>query len=238
MSDSTLRIAIVAEGITDYSVIRGAITSMLGDRSFILNLLQPEESWAFTGAGDAGALGGGWKGVYKWCLQSRERGAGRLSGDPLYFTYDLLILHLDADVAGKDPAGDTVSPIPLLRGILPCEKPCPPPSDTTDALRNVLLSWTGERQIPANTVFCTPSKNTEAWIMYLFFPLDRDMNRKGWECCPNPEARLQQQPKKYRFAKSYNNYRSRENNISKGWPKLADTLTEANRFQRDFLQIV
>jgi hypothetical protein len=237
MSD-TIRIAMVCEGITDFSVIRGAIDSMLGNRSFVLSLLQPEESRAFTGAGDVGELGGGWKGVYKWCLQSKDRGNGKLSGDPLFFAYDLLILHIDADVAGENPAEYPVSPIPLLKDFLPCQRPCPPPNDSTDALRNVVLSWLGEVKIPAKTVFCTPSKSTESWIMYLFFPKDRDMNLKGWECHSNPGIRLQQQPKKYRFAKSYKDYTSRENKISKGWPKLATALSEANRFQHDFLQIV
>ena len=57
----TVRIGLVAEGVTDYEILRGAMESMLGGRSFDLKLLQPEESVAFTGGGDAGYLGGGWK---------------------------------------------------------------------------------------------------------------------------------------------------------------------------------
>jgi hypothetical protein len=171
MSNNTVKIALAAEGITDYEVIRGAISSMLGDRSFDLKLLQPEESVAFTGAGDAGLLGGGWRGVYKWCLQSSERGGGSLSGDPLFIAYDILVLHLDADVAGEDPANDTYSPIPKLKGLLPCEKACPPPTDTTQALRSVMLIWIGEQNLPQRTVFCTPSKSSEAWVVYIFFPM-------------------------------------------------------------------
>lgn len=67
---STIRIALVAEGVTDYEVLNAAIESMLNGQSFDMKLLQPEGSVAFTGAGSAGALGGGWKGVYKWCLQA------------------------------------------------------------------------------------------------------------------------------------------------------------------------
>jgi len=105
---STLRIALVAEGITDYVVLNAAIESMLNGRSFILNPLQPEGSVAFTGGGDAGPLGGGWKGVYKWSRQSTLRGGGRLTGDPLFIKHDLLVLHLDADVAGEYPENDRI----------------------------------------------------------------------------------------------------------------------------------
>jgi hypothetical protein len=107
---STIRIALVAEGVTDYVVLRAAIASLLENQSFDIKLLQPEESVAFTGAGDAGPLGGGWKGVYKWCLQAAERGNGSVRGDPLFISYDLLILHLDADVAREDPANYPINP--------------------------------------------------------------------------------------------------------------------------------
>jgi hypothetical protein len=92
---SAVRIALVAEGITDYVVINAAISAILGDRSFYLKLLQPEGSVAFTGCGNAGLFGGGWKGVYQWCLQAAQRSGGSLSGDPLFINYDLLLLHLE-----------------------------------------------------------------------------------------------------------------------------------------------
>ena len=47
---STVRIAVVAEGVTDYEVLRAAIESMLNGHSFDMKLLQPEGSVAFTGA--------------------------------------------------------------------------------------------------------------------------------------------------------------------------------------------
>ena len=116
---SAVRIALVAEGITDYVVINAFVAAILGDRSFDLKLLQPEGSVAFTGGGNAGLFGGGWKGVYQWCLQSVQRGGGRSNGDPLFISYDLLLLHLDADVASEDPANHTTGSIVQLAGILP-----------------------------------------------------------------------------------------------------------------------
>jgi hypothetical protein len=84
-----VRIALVGEGITDYMVLRAAIGAILEGRSFDLKLLQPEGSLAFAGSGNAGPLGGGWKGVYRWCLQSVLRAGGALRDDPLFFSYVL-----------------------------------------------------------------------------------------------------------------------------------------------------
>jgi hypothetical protein len=233
----TMRIALVAEGITDYEVLSAAVESMLGDRSFDLKLLQPEESVAFSGGGDAGPLGGGWRGVYRWCLQLVGRSGGKLSDDPLFTAYDLLLLHLDADVASEDPTKGKY-PIPALAGVLPCAKPCPPSNATTDRLRRVMLSWIGEAAPPPQTVFCTPSKNMEAWVMAVFFPRDKEMVKMGWECHPKPEARLAQQPKDQRFAKRREDYASRKTEFSDRWPTIAGRLTEARRFREDFMSAV
>lgn len=191
MSD-TLRIALVAEGVTDYEVLSAAVESMLGGRPFVLKLLQPEGSVAFTGGGNAGALGGGWRGVYRWCLQAAQRSGGRVGDDPLFLAYDVLLLHLDADVASEDPAKLAVAPIPELAEMLPCERPCPPPIATVDALRMVMLAWIGEPQVPPGTVLCTPSKSTEAWVMAAIFPNDKETAKEHWECHPKPESRLGQ----------------------------------------------
>jgi hypothetical protein len=98
-----------------------------------------------------------------------------------------------------------------------------------------MLSWVGETQIPPKTVFCTPSKSTEAWIMAIFFPNDKEMIRKGWACHPKPENRLGQQPKNVRFSKSEADYANRKEQIQAGWAIAVNNLTEASRFQDDFL---
>jgi hypothetical protein len=225
---STVRIALVSEGITDYVVLKSAIESMLNGRSFILKLLQPEGSVAFTGAGRAGPFGGGWKGVHKWCLQSALRGGGSLSGDPLFIIgCDLLVLHLDADVAGED-----------LPELLPCNQACPPPSATTNRLRVVMLSWLGETKTPPQTVLCTPSKSTEAWVMAVCFPTDKEVKKRSWECHANPESRLGQQPKPQRFSKSRADYEKRQSELQARWPAVVAKLSEAARFQNDFTTAV
>lgn len=229
MSESVepLRIALVAEGVTDYLVLQAAIEAMCGNRPFILNLLQPEQSVAFSGGGDAGSLGGGWLGVWKWCLLSAQRGDGHLRDDPLFFNYDMLILHLDADVADARP------PLPVPG--LPCAQPCPPACATTDALRQTLLAWCGETMVPPQTVLCTPSKSTESWVLAACFPADAVMTKLGWECYPKPENRLGQQAKAVRFAKNQRDYAGRYAVFKNGWMGVVAKLPEAARFQRDFV---
>lgn len=233
-----LRIALVAEGVTDYEILNAAIENMLSGRPFILRLLQPEGSVAFTGGGNAGTLGGGWKGVYQWCLQAAQRGNGKLSGDPIFIGYDMLVVHLDADVADENPANNHVDPIPALAGVLPCAQPCPPPNATTNALRKVMLLWVGEVQMPPKTIFCTPSKSTEAWVMEACFPNDTEVLKSTWECHPNPESRLGQQPVRTRFAKSQQNYAARKFEFQAGWPRIVGRFTEAQRFHNDFMAAI
>jgi hypothetical protein len=225
-----LRVALVAEGPTDGVVVEAALRSMLPGRSFVLQQIFPEGSVSF------GDLGTGWVGVYRWCHQSAKRGGGRLKNDALVFqNYDLLLLHLDADVAASQYSQGSIAPH-ANDGLLPCERDCPPPSDTTNALRRVLLSWCGETAPPVGTVICMPSKSTEAWVIGALFPTDRAM-RQGIECYPDPEGRLGQQPKVKRIRKTRRDYEAHSKEIEAAWPRLASALSlgEALRFQSEFL---
>lgn len=162
-----------------------------------------------------------------------------LSNDRLVFQqFDLLILHLDADVAGFDYADGTVTP-EATDGALPCDQPCPPPTATTDALRAVLLSWCGETQTPIRTVICMPSKSTEAWVVASLFPNDQAM-QQGIECHADAESRLGQQPKAKRIRKRKRDYENRTADFKEAWPDLVTpgALGEALRFQEDFLRVV
>ena len=230
-----LRIALVAEGPTDAVVIEAALRAMLGGRPFVLTQVFPEDSSAF------GSMGTGWVGVYKWCHGAAARGNGRLSGDGLFFStgnYDLLLLHLDADVAGYHYSNGSLNPLPT-DGVLPCAKACPPPEATTNELRKVLLSWCGEAATPSRTVLCMPSKNTEAWVVALLFSTDQAIVQ-GIECYLNPESRLGQQPKAVRIRKKKRDYLSRSAQLEQAWPRIATPagVGEALRFQTEFLAAV
>lgn len=228
-----LRVALVGEGPTDGVVIESALRAMLGERQFVLNQIFPEGSTSF------GEMGTGWVGVYRWCHQSAKRGNGLLSQDALVFqNYDLLVLHLDADVAGfsYEDGSLTIEPVD---GALPCEQPCPPPANTVNALHSVLLSWCGEIAVPQKTVICMPSKSTEAWVVAMLFPNDQAM-AQGIECYVNAESRLAQQPKVRRLRKKKRDYLARADQFVAEWPRIAvpGALTEAHRFQSELLAVV
>ncbi len=225
--DEPLRIALVAEGPTDRIVLDAALSSILGDRRYILRLLQPEDSLAFAPPSASSGRGKGWGGVCLWCRNTHQRGGGTLRQDLVFETYDLLIVHLDADVAGcrYSDCG-----LPDDVGDLPCDEPCPPPSTTVDRLRCVILRWVGETELPPHTVLCIPSKSTETWVVAALFPDDKEMQRKGWECHPNPATRLAAQPKSDRLKKTEMNYRGIQDRLAAEWPRVCSLLGEAERF--------
>lgn len=220
-----LRVALVAEGPTDRIVIEAAIASILRNRAYVLRQLQPEESVAF------GPLGTGWGGVYHWCQQAARRSRGAFRDDPLFVMYDLLVLHVDADVADR-----RYSEANIVETVedLPCARPCPPASASTDPLRKVLLRWAGETETPPRTVLCTPSKSTGAWVLKALFPRDKAVMGGTLECWPDPEARLSQQPAPIRIKKTTREYQARAGELKQAWPCIEESLSEAKRFGRDF----
>lgn len=220
-----LRIALVAEGPTDTIVIEAALRAILAERPFLLKQLQPEGSLVF------GLLGGGWGGIYRWCKQSASRGMGRLSADALLFAaYDLLIIHVDADVASATYQAANVVPC-AGDGPIPCAEPCPPARATTDRLRMTVLSWCGEDLLPARVVLCTPAQSIEAWVLSAVFPADAQFQKHG-ECLFAPEERLAAQPKAQRMRKAQRDYRRRAEFFTRHWATMAE-LEEAARFESE-----
>jgi hypothetical protein len=227
---SVLRVGLVCEGTTDRIVINAAVAALLGDRDFSLIQLQPEDSLAF------GRSGTGWPGVYHWCRQAGDQGAGSLRNNPVFESYDLLLLHVDADVSDYTYASGNIG---TTATDLPCPRPCPPPSDTTEVLRDVILGWLGEALIPPNTVFCTPSKSTEAWVLAALFEADPNVTSGALECYPDPAAVLSTKPANLRLVrggkKVVQRYQDRAGDIALNWTRVREVCSEAERFSTDFL---
>lgn len=191
-----LRVAVAVEGPTDEIALRAILNALLPDADFVLDRLQPEGSVAFDSS-PSGGTGAGWGGVYRWCRQSASEGRGSVSGSSILSNHDVLVVQVDSDVAGKTYSSASIRDAP--RQDLPCEKPCPPPSKTTDALRKVVLNWLGESNPPPRVVLSTPSKKIEAWVVAAVWPDNRLVGRPNWECRSNPEDQLPQLPKVRRF---------------------------------------
>ena len=231
MSDA-LRIALVAEGPTDTIVITSALRAILDGTSFVITQLQPEGSIGF------GERGGGWPGVYRWCKQSATRGRGRIARDCLVLDFfDALVIHVDADVAGKTYRDAAIIPAARDRA-LPCDLPCPPADATVDALRSVVLGWAGESATPDKVVVCVPSKSSEAWVVASLFPAEAAVGAGPiFECHANPESRLGVQKKSHRITKSQRGYENNADKLRAAWPSIAGTrgLPQARRFQAEML---
>ena len=235
MSDP-LRVAAVTEGPTDGVVLQAILDALLAGAEFEFNTVQPEASAAF-GATTYGRTGVGWAGVYRWSRESREEGGGSVSGSAVFDHHDLLIVHVDADVASNTYASAGIVNAP--KGDLPCDRPCPPPSGSTNALRTVVLNWLGETQPPSRLVFCTPSMDMEAWVVAMVWPGNALVQATDWECRSDPGrfnsvlCLLQ-----VRFRKTTRDYNKKRGKFTAGWPRVAAMLTEAGRFQRELLAAV
>ena len=235
---SVVRVAAVAEGRTDRSVLNAAIAALVGARSYELRLLQPEDAAATAPFGALRPFG--WAGVYRWCREVVER-SGRLANDVTLQTYDIVILHLDADVAGCNYAEANIHDAPSPTD-LPCAEPCPPCSTTTNALRLVLLNWAGESTTPPKTVLCTPAQETEAWVLAALYPSDPIVEGGNLECTASPSNLLGAKPLSERLVrgrhKQLDRYIAREPDITRAWPTVRQICSEAERVSVDFIAVI
>lgn len=222
---SDLRIGLVVEGTTDFIVLEAALTAILRDHTLIFTRLQPSGDETFGSVSRVG-----WGGVLEWCLQNTTDLQERLLKD-----LDLVVLNVDADVAEKqysDVFGRQQAPFDNL----PCDKPCPPASDTVDALRAVVLSWVGGR-ICSNWVLCIPSKCMEAWLVPILLE-DQPAALAGLECNRQVEEILirHKNPKllkrkDQRLRKITKAYRDVSPLITERWRRITEHCEQASHFE-------
>lgn len=226
---SELRIALVAEGATDYEIINAALRAVL-PRSFVMTLLQPEATRT--------ALGMGWAGVLKWCLDANLRHIGPLDTDPTLAGFDLLIVHLDVDVAyGKyDQCGREVLAMAQERQwqVLPCDQPCPPVANTCIRLESVLNSWLGHVEAGEKTLYCLPAQSSGTWLAAAVLPPDHDLLAEA-ECNVGLESQLALLPKNERIKKSVSAYRLHAQHITTQWADVKRACSQAAAFEQRVL---
>ena len=128
--------------------VHAVLECLLANTDFEFHTLQPEGSVAFESA-PLGGTGTGWGGVYQWARQSAAEGGGSVSGSSALSYHELLIVQVDADIAGKSYSSAGIDHPPFQD--LPCKKPCPPPDRTTNELRTVILGWLGEAGMPTTS---------------------------------------------------------------------------------------
>jgi hypothetical protein len=87
-------------------------------------------------------------------------------------------------------------------------------------------------------ILCTPSKNTEAWVIAAVWSDNPVMLRGDWECHPNPQRQLRALPLARRFGKRVSDYRAKQSEITAAWPHVSAQCTEAARFDQEFRNAV
>jgi len=227
---SELKIALVAEGPTDYELIQAALRAILPE-AFTMTLLQPEATQPL--------LGGGWSGVLKWCLDAGDRHPGSLDSDPTLEGYDLLIIHLDTDVALKRYAdcGATIDELARQRGwqALPCNLPCPPVANTCTQLEAVLVSWLAPATAGDKTIWCLPAQSTGSWLATAVLAPDHPLCHEA-ECNPVVENMLERLPKAERIKKTVREYRNKADEIRTHWNQVRTLCNQAAVFERSVLE--
>lgn len=133
------RIGLIAEGPGEFAFLEALVSAYFPGSE--VRQIHPDATLV-------SAFGNGWKGVRAWC---RENGArlgtimAGIEGDEL----DILIVHADCSMAHNVEA----------------RHPCPPASDTADALQRVIVQdWLGLDALPPDVVVMTPAQSTDTWL--------------------------------------------------------------------------
>lgn len=222
---SDLRVALVIEGKTDLIIIEAALKAIL-PRAFILTKLQPEERKP--------EMGEGWPGVLRWCRHSAERHPASLDTDPSLESYDILIIHLDVDVASLSyaDAGLQVEAMAAQLGWLPlpCNQDCPPVANSVGALESVLKSWLLPATVGARTVLCLPAQASGTWLAAASLPTTHPL-LAGVECNLNVENRLSQLPLGQRIRKKSREYQQHAVKVTNNWPTVKAICPQALMFE-------
>lgn len=226
------RVAIVCEGPSDRIIIEAILDHYLDDYEPLA--IQPP---ATAIGGHMGPHGGGWRGVQVWCAQEGHGIANLASVQA-----DVLIIQADADIATEPDIN--------------CLGVCPPPSNTTDAVRQRVLAWLGVSALPTNVLLCVPAMATETWALVALFPRHEAIVA----CQPHPqgapciECRVdikkllhksgrRMRPKLVvrqngRLKNQAQGYRAQQANISTGWPGVVEVCTEAERFETELTPLL
>jgi hypothetical protein len=135
-----LRVGIVAEGPSDWLVLKEVMKAVHPDIEFVH--LQPDQTLA-------NRRPNGWKGVRAWCREFGPQLETFMTGvgSPLH----LLVIHADCSMAHNEGA----------------EHPCPPAAALRDI---ILTSWLGRNPRPHFLVVATPSKTIDAWVVATLDP--------------------------------------------------------------------
>jgi hypothetical protein len=204
-------VAIVCEGDADRVILTAVLDHYLGDYEPVS--IQPPRG-AF--GGDSGPLGGGWKGVRRWCQQEAPIGGGPLR--VLLENHDFVVVQVDADVAKERDSGIDLAD----------DARCPPPSAFSDPVRAAVLGWIGIPTPPTGLVLCVPAMATETWALVALFA--ETLTTADPSTCIECDERIKQKLRKLGkplAPKLVSSEGGRLKNHSKGYQAVAARITQS-----------
>lgn len=170
--------------------------------------------------------GEGWGGVMRWCRE--------VARDPRSLAdKDMIIVHLDADVASKKYADAGIDD--WLANDLPCEQACPPAQDTVTALEKVVTGWLGN-DLPARLILCIPSRQSEAWLVPLIYQgkSNIECSKQVYSWLSTKEVgKLCRQDGTKKDTKAYRRYAKE---LTNGWDHVKSACVQAAIFEQRVLQ--
>ncbi len=221
-----LRVSFIAEGKTDITVLKALVGLFLNGEDYVPNEIHPPTS---DYAGDHGALGGGWKGVLKWCENQgvESTDIGGFAGSLVLRNCDCLIIHVDADIAEESDLA-TLELGSLIE-----------PARTCDNIRNYMWALFDGGPFPSELVICTPAQCTEAWVFVALYTSEVE-NYIPIESRREVERLLIGRPDKLvrdkdgAAKKDDRRYRAAVHKITQNWPAVVGKCTQARLFESEF----
>lgn len=201
---TALRIGLVAEGKTDQIVLSALLGAWCEAAGITAEFhdLQPSAN-ATAGS----SVHGSWTQVYAWCLRNppSERGKYFLNEGPFSISprYDLIVVHMDADICGEIRGKSSVQPVPSMED---------GPEARGRFIHHTLLEWlwpdgatADGRHLPVPAV-----EAIEAWLVAALSgdadmpEADQDILRRLWVIdlrgrpVPDGARRMKKDPTRYR----------------------------------------
>lgn len=226
------RLGLICEGPTDRHILTAILDNYLDD--FVPIPIQPPLSQF---GGDAGPMGGGWKGIRTWCQQELAGGLESLQN------MDAIIIQIDADVAYEvDSSLDQSSKAELH---------CPPPSIPSNLVRSRVLAWLEVTTLDPTCVLCIPAMGSETWALVALDP-DNPMilscqgsdDSDCIECRQDIKAILHGydnalvEKKDGKYKNRAVRYKELGSELTKGWHRVVNQCLQAQAFDQAIVSLL
>jgi hypothetical protein len=233
---SEKRVGIIAEGKTDFPIIKGALKAILPNNNFVFTHIQPSEADLLGQT--VNTSGFGWAGVYYACNNLSERlELQYLAGTE----FDFLVIHIDADVMDASYGEANIVP---RKNDLPCYDASNSIDNNCIIVENIVINWLGG-VVPFNTALCIPCINTDVWAAFILFPSIRDQLTDSLTKA-ELEHKLLSMPadsrmlrmKSGKINKNFARYEQASSNLEQNlWIELCNQYSQAKRFTQRIQEI-